>query len=201
MGRNLRGHGGRDVNRHRQQAQVNPLGKRADVRPIVAFHHAHLVIRLLEPLGEKAAHLALSAHDEHLGPGPHAAPPERVQLPHARVAQHRPEQVLHVIRVQSGLRGLGAAGGDEILLAGRVKSGQVVLLFDLGDLLNHAASLGQQIHQLLVNAVNLLAELVELVFVRDRLFGFALGGLARLGFLVIHGANLATELDSSSRAA
>ena len=76
-----------------------------------------------------------------------------------------------------------------------------MLLFDFGDLLDHAAALGQQLHQLLVNAVNLLAQLVELGFVRDRLFGFALGGLARLGFRVIYGVNLATELDSSSRAA
>ena len=77
------------------------------------------------------------------------------------MAEHRPEQVFDVIGVQPGLRGLGAAGGDEVLLASRVKGGQVVLLFDLGDLLDDAASLGQQLHQLLVDAVNLVAQLVE----------------------------------------
>ena len=98
------------------------------------------------------------ADDEDFGPGPDAAAAERVQLPHAGMAQHRAEQVLDVVRVQPGLRGLGAAGGDEVFLARRVKGGEVVLLLDFGDLLDDAAALGQQVHQLLVDAVNLLAQ-------------------------------------------
>jgi hypothetical protein len=39
-----------------------------------------------------------------------------------------------------------------------VESGEIVLLLDFGDLLNHAASLGEQIHELLVNTVYLLTQ-------------------------------------------
>ena len=55
------------------------------------------------------------------------------------MAEHRAEQVFDVIGVQPSLRGLGAAGGDQILLACRVKGGQLVLLFDFGDLLDTGA--------------------------------------------------------------
>ena len=104
--------------------------------PILAVQDADVVVRLAEPGGEEAAHLAAPADDEHLGPGPDAAASERVQLPDARMAEHRAEQVFDVVGVQPGLRGLGAAGGDEVLLARRVKGGEVVLLFDFGDLLD-----------------------------------------------------------------
>ena len=104
------------------------------------------------------------ADDEHLGPGPDAAAPERVQLPHARMPEHRAEQVLNIVRVQPGLRGLGAAGGDEVLLAGGVEGREFVLLFDLDDFLDDAAALGQQFHHLLVDAVDLDAQVVEAGF-------------------------------------
>jgi len=45
-----------------------------------------------------------------------------------------------------------------------VKRRQVVLLFDLGDLLDDAAALSEQLHQLLVDGVNLLAQMVEAGF-------------------------------------
>ena len=114
------------------------------------------------------------------------------------MAEHRPEQVLHVVGVQPGLRGLGAAGGDQVLLARRVKGGQVVLLFDLGDLLDHLASLGQQVHQLLVDAVDLLAQLVELGLVGRRLGGAGGGARAWFWGLLTHGAGVVSFSDWSS---
>ena len=175
LGRHLGG----EVNRHRQQAEINVLREGADVRPILAVQNADVVVRPPQPVGEEAAHLAAPADDEDLGPGPDAAAPERVQLPHARMTEHRAEQVLDVVRVQPGLGGLGAAGGDEILLTSGVEGGQFVLLFDLGDLLDDLESLGQQLHQLPVNGVNLHAQLLQ-----ARLWGRAgrsrLRGWARL---------------------
>ena len=117
-----------------------------------------------EPGGEEAPHVPQPADNEDLGPGPNAAAAERAQLPYAGMAEHRPEQVLHIIRVQPGLRGLGAPGGDEVLFAGRVKGREGLLLFDLGNALDDALSLSQQVHQLLVQAVNLVAQLVEAGF-------------------------------------
>jgi hypothetical protein len=78
--------------------------------------------------------------------------------------EHRAKQVLNIVRVQPGLRRLGAAGGDEVLLACRVEGREVVLLFDFDDLLDDAAALGQQFHQLLVDGVDLDAQVVEVGF-------------------------------------
>ena len=74
---------------------------------------------------------------------------------------HGAKQVLDIIRVQAGPVRLGAAGGDEVLLAGRVEGGQIVLVFDLGHLLDDALPLGQQLDQLLVETINLLAQRFE----------------------------------------
>ena len=73
----------RDVNRHRQHAQVSVPSERPGVGPILAVQYADFVVRLAEPGGEEAAHLAAPANDEHLGPGTNATAPERVQLTHA----------------------------------------------------------------------------------------------------------------------
>ena len=196
LGRDLGG----EVNRHRQHAEVNVLREGADLGPIIAVQNADVVVRLAEPVGEEAAHLAAPADDEDLGPGPDAAAPERVQLAHARMAEHRAEQVFDVVRVQPGVRGLGAAGGDEILFAGRVEGGQVVLLFDLGDLLDDLAPLGQQLHQLLVNGVNLHAQLLKLGFVGRRLGGAGCSGRARFCGRLTHGAGVVVVLERSSGA-
>ena len=83
MGTDLGGDVSGKVNRHGQHAQVNALGERADIGPILAVQDADVVVRLAEPGGEEAAHLTAPADDEHLGPRPDAAPPERVQLPDA----------------------------------------------------------------------------------------------------------------------
>jgi hypothetical protein len=50
-----------------------------------------------------------------------------------------------------------------------VKGGALVLLFDRGDLFDNPAALGQQVHQLLVNAVYLLAQVVKRGFMGRRL--------------------------------
>ena len=112
--------------------------------------------------------------------------------------EHRPEQVLDVVGVQPRLGGLGAAGGDEVLLARRVEGGQVVLLFDLGDLLDDAAALGQQVHQLLVDAVNLHAQRLEPGFGRCRLPAPGVSGAAWLGLVFTHGGWLVKMLTQSS---
>ena len=114
------------------------------------------------------------------------------------MAEHRPEQVFHVIRVQPSLCGLGAAGGDQVLLASRVKGGLIVLLFDLGDLFDHWAPLGQQFHQLLVNAVNPLAQSAQFGFVGTCLSGAGGGARAWFRRLLTHSTGVVGIVERSS---
>ena len=159
--RDAGGGGGGLAYRHRQKAEIDAGGERFRPGPIVDLQDTNLVVGLGEPVAEEAAHVAASADHENLGAGAHAAPPQRVQLPHARMAQHGPKQALDVIRVQAGLNGLGAAGGDEVFLAGGMGGRQRVLVFDLRDPLDDELALGQQLDQLPVNAVDLLAQLLQ----------------------------------------
>lgn len=125
--------------------------------PVAAVEEADVVVGLAEPVGEKPAHLALAADDEDLGAGPGAAAAQGAELADAGVAHHGAEEVFNVVGVEPGLGGLGAARGDEILLAGGVEGGEVVFLFDFGDLLDDLAAAGEEVHKLLVNGVDLLA--------------------------------------------
>jgi hypothetical protein len=60
-----------------------------------------------------------------------------------------------------------------------MESGQVVLLFDLDDLLDDAPPLSEQLHQLLVNGVDLIAQMVKAGFGRGR--GAGAGGVGWTG--------------------
>ena len=144
--RDPRGDRAGDAYRHGQDAQIQARSQGLDARPVVAIQHAHLVVRLREPGAEEPAHAAAPAHDEHARPRPRRPPPQGPQLPGPRLAEHCPEKVLDVIRVQPGLDRLGAPRREQVLLPRRVKSGQVLLLFDLGDLLDDPPPLRQQGH-------------------------------------------------------
>ena len=192
---------GGEVDGHGQEAELDVLSEGANPGPVVAVHDADVVVGLAEPFGEEAAHLAVAADDEDGGTGADAAAAKGVQLADAGVAQHGPEEVLDVVGVQASLGGLGTAGGDEVFLAGGVEGGKIVLLLNLGDLLNDAESLGQEVHQLLVNRVNLVAERVEFGPVGQGLGGA--GGRGRttgLGVRFSHGRSAGRGLDWSSGA-
>ena len=114
------------------------------------------------------------------------------------MAEHGAKQVLDIVGVQPGVGGLGAAGGDEILFAGGVKRGQLVLLLDLGDLLDDLDSLGQELHQLSVNGVNLPAQFLKLGFVAGRRGGAGFSGRARLCGRLTHSTGVVGVLERSS---
>ena len=141
MGGNGSGHGDGDG----EEAEVNAGGQGSDAGPIVAVEEADVVVGLAEPGGEEAAHLAVAADDEDFGAGPDAATAEGVELADAGVAEDGAEEVFDVVGVEAGLGSLGAAGGDEVFLAGGMEGGEVVLLFDFGDLLDDLAAAAEWI--------------------------------------------------------
>lgn len=161
MGGDLSRHGAGGGDGDAEQAQVNAICQGARVGPVVAVEEADVVVGLAEPGGEESAHLAVAANDKDLGTRPDAAAAEGVQLANAGMAQHGAEEVFDVVGVEPGLGGLGASGGDEVLLAGGVVGGEIMALLDLGDLLDDLAAAGEQLHELLIDGIDLSTESLE----------------------------------------
>ena len=151
--------------RYAHQGQVDAPADTIHGRPVFPVEHAHLIIRGCEPASEVLSHFAAPPQQHDRGAGTHAFLSHSQGLAFPGLVQNFSEYIFDEIRIQAQIPTLVAPLPDEAFFPGRVKNRQMMLLLGFDNPFHFCFSLGQQFHQLPVDAVQPQPRAVELVLV------------------------------------